>query len=444
MILVGCDHREERSIAIVTAGLARAAPALSAEIDREKMRCTSGGWGHLTIVEGKVNRSRDFDEFGGYAREANTTGGLGGELVLVTTTADYDPKVNESVIPGTLRAAVEKAASQHTAVWIVFAPELGPAAIVTLKRALKLPDNITLDGSCADVTLQSRSNVGLIDIYGTKNVIVERLRFRKTDYRPSAEEGDTKSAIRLNGAFDRIEIIHNDLAACGDGCIDITTSPHASLPSLARVSVEFNRISDHDKTMLFGNFTCNDVGLKPCDQTYIDTHINTPPVFFLTLHGNLFLRSAQRHPRVFGYAMAHVVNNVMALAPLRRADGTYSDLSGVFVADDARALVEANLFAPQWRERMAPRGFQAVWTTTTPGAEAMPGDGEGFIRVRRNVVTARSIVAESHPERVADPSYETHMVILPFELMAPEQVVACIAARAGPAGGRDWDRSLCN
>jgi pectate lyase len=285
--------------------------------------------------------------------------------------------------------------------------------------------------------------VGLLNAFSVSNDIIERVRFAKTDYVSSANEGNTRSAIRLNGKFDRIAVLHNDLARCGDGCIDITTSPGAPLPSLARVSVEYNLVRDHDKTMLFGNFTCGDIGVPPCDAAYLREHINAAPVFFLTLNGNLFLRTSQRHPRVFGYAMADVVNNVMALAPLRRTDGSYSDLSGVFVADGARAWVEQNLFIPLWKSVVPWNRFQAVWTTSTPGAEKMPGDVEGFIRLVHNTVTESSLLAENQPGRVSFPADREALTVLPFDRMSPSRVVACVAARAGLRGGTTWNPALC-
>lgn len=438
--LGGCESRSVRKVA---AGLKAAQPAIAAETQRRQAACAQGGWGHLTVIDGRVTAVSDLSEFSGYARDANTTGGLNGVLRVVTSIADYDVKAHEKPIAGSLRAVVEQATRSRAPSWIVFDPKLVKPATITLKAVIYLPDDTTLDGSCADVTLQARSNVGLVEVKNEKNVIIERLSFRKTDYKPSATEGNAESAIRLNGLFDRVEISHNDLAACGDGCIDITTSPKAPLPKVARVSVEYNRISDHDKTMLFGTFTCNDVGIVPCDDAYIAKHRNDTPVFYLTLNGNLFLGTSQRHPRVFGLAMAHIVNNVMALAPLKRADGSKSDLSGVFVADDARALVEENLFAPQWSNLTGLKSFRAVWTTSSRGAEAMPGDGPGFIRLRGNVATGRSVMAENEPSEVPDPDYEKTFGVLPFDHMKPDHVVACVTARAGVDGASVWSTDLC-
>ncbi len=437
--LSGCESRSVRKVA---AGLKAAQPALSAEAQRRQTACANGGWDHITVTDGRVTAVSDLGEFSGYGREANTTGGLNGVVRVVTSTDDYDAKAHEKPVAGSLRAVIDTATRSHAPSWIVFDPKL-KGAVITLKALVFLPGDTTLDGTCSGVTLQSKSNIGLVEIKNQQNVIVERLRFRKTDYHSSATEGDAESALRLNGAFDRVEIIHNDLSACGDGCIDITTSPGAPLPRLARVSVEYNRISDHDKTMLFGNFTCNDVGLSPCDDAYIAKHRHDTPVFYLTLNGNLFLRTSQRHPRIFGPVMAHVVNNVMALEPLKRGDGSKSDLSGVFVADDGRALVEENLFAPQWSNLTGLKSFRAVWTTSTPGAEAMPGDGPGFIRLRGNVATARSVLAENEPAEVADPDYEKGFAVLAFDHMKPQNAVACVAARAGADGAGAWSAELC-
>jgi pectate lyase len=446
ILLAGCSHEDSRSLGVFDRGLELAKPVIEQQRSEMAHACetrSNDRWPGLTVVDGKVVAARVVDEIEGYARDAGTVGGLGGQLRVVTTAADYDPAKGESAIPGSLRAAVEDARREKTPLWIVFGPELGEHAVIRVRAPIKLPDDLTLDGMCSDVTFESPTNVGQVYVFGSKNVIVERMRFRKTDYRSTADEGDAESTLRLNGMFDRVAILHNDFSECGDGCLDITTSPRAPLPERARVTVAYNRFADHDKTMLFGNFTCNDIGVPPCDAKFLAANRDLLPVFFLTLEGNLFVRTAQRHPRVFGRAMAHVVNNVMALAPLRRADGSWSDLSGVFVADAARAFVDTNLFVPLWRSRDPRQRFQAVWTTVTPGAEAMPEETEGFIRASGNRTTARSIMGENHAELVANPGYREPIREISFEAISPEKAVACVAARAGVSGGEAWNSELC-
>jgi pectate lyase len=400
------------------------------------------GWAGLTIDGRRVVAARVIDEIDGFAKTAHVTGGLGGELSIVSTVQDYDSSKGEATIPGSLRAALEFATREKVPLWIVFDPRLGPDAVIHVKRPFLLPDNITLDGTCSGVTFESPSNIGQVYVFGAQNVIVQRLAFRKTGYVSTADEGDTESTIRLKGLFDKVAILHNELSKCGDGCLDITTSPGKPLPHAARITVAFNRFADHDKTMLFGTFTCGDKGVPACDAKYLEANTYAAPVFYLTLEGNLFAHTAQRHPRAFGRVMAHVVNNVIAPAPLPRQDGSFSDCVGIFVSNAARALVEHNLFAPLWKS-WGWTPFLAVWTTVTPGAERMPDDTEGFIRLDGNAATARATLAENRPELVRDPPYRQELKALPLEKMKAEQAVACVAERAGRHGGTTWLADLC-
>lgn len=444
LILSGCSRLDRHDAEMVDQGMRAAGPFLREYDQHETEACANRDadhWPGLTLSNGIVTNSDVLHEIGGYA--AGTTGGLGGRLRMVSDTRDYNPREHQKPIPGTLRSIVDDATQNKVPVWIVFSPALGSNVTIHLTRDIYLPSNVTVDGTCSGITLLAPSEVGLLNVFSVSNVIIERVRFAKTDYVSSANEGNTRSAIRANGSFDRIAVLHNDLARCGDGCIDITTSPGAPLPSLARISVEYNLITDHDKSMLFGNFTCGDIGVPPCDAAYLREHADAAPVFLLTLNGNLFLRTSQRHPRVFGYAMADIVNNVMALAPLRRTDGSYSDLSGVFVADAGRAWVEQNLFIPLWKSLRPWERFQGVWTTSTPGAEKMPDDVEGFIRLVRNTVTEPSLMTENQPGRVSFPTDRNDLTVLPFDRMPPSQVVACVAARAGVRGSTAWNPILC-
>ncbi len=410
-------------IRTLESGLAKAAAATHA--------CTGG----LTIKDNHVIAATVLDEITGYAKEAGTTGGLGGELIDVTNAQDYDPDKKEPVIPGSLREAVERARRSNKPKWIVFrVPK------ITLKAPVRLPDNTTLDGACSHVLLESPVNVGQVYVFSTRNVIIHRITFHKTNYESKADEGDAESCIRLNGLFDRVAILHNSLSECGDGCIDITTSPRKPLPGQARVTVAFNRIEKHDKTMLFGTFTCGERGTPLCDDAYFKANRDAPPAFQITLLGNLFIRTAQRHPRVFGHVMADVVNNVFAIAAMRRADGSFSDAYSIFVSNAARALVEENAFVPlskKWGRH------RAVWTTTTPGASKMPEDTLGFIRLKDNIATSNVVMAESEPAAVPTPGYRRDLRVLPFHRMKPEDAVACVAARAGVEGVTAWNEKLC-
>jgi hypothetical protein len=77
------------------------------------------------------------------------------------------------------------------------------------------------------------------------------------------------------------------------------------------------------------------------------------------------------------------------------------------------------------------------------GAERMPDDTDGFIRLDGNAATACATLAENRPELVRDPPFRQELKALPLEKMKPEQAVACVAERAGRRGGTAWLTDLC-
>jgi pectate lyase len=399
-------------------------------------KCPRGEHPGLRVEGGKVTAATLLDEIEGYAKVAGVKGGLGGELATVTNAEDYDPRHHEQPIPGSLRWTVEEAARRHVPMWIVF--DLGSAgpSVIHLKTAVRPPDNVTLDGQCSDVVLESTSDQGLVAIFDRRNIIVSRLAFHKSDYVSGRPNSEVQSAIRLNGNFDAIAILHNDLSECGDGCIDITVSPGKPLPTQARATVAFNLIHDHDKTMLFGTFTCPFDNGHRCDQATIARNRDLAPALFLTLQGNLFLRTGQRHPRAFGRSMLHEVNNVVAFKPQSRPGRPPGDSYGVFVSNGARALIEDNLFIP-----LGERQPRAVWIGGSPSAARMVGDLEGYVRLRDNAVAGRAELSDHLPDKVPQPTYQLSTVDLAG--MTPEKALACIAARAGRSGGPTFNHTIC-
>ncbi len=402
--------------------------AVVAKLDQIPQRCSLSDQPGFVVNAGLVQKATLIEDISGYAGSAATTGGLGGRLVFVTNPNDYDS--DQPAIVGSLRWHVEMARQAGTPMWIAFAPSLGSKVRITLKRSISLPSNITIDGTCMDVTLDAPSNSKTILLAirsETRNVIIARMALQKTDYFPERHP-DNDSAIRLNGEFDRIAILYNDLSACGDGCIDITVSSSQPLPPPARITVAYNFLHDHDKVMLFGTFDCrSDV----CDQSYLQRVRTAPPRLFLTLEGNLFLRTSQRHPRTFGRVMAHITNNVIAFKPMRRAQG-FSASDGVFVSNAGRAFVDGNVFMALPPLRRPPL---AVWTTSTPGAMKMPDDVEGFIRLGKNTSLNGGVIEDNQPSEVPLPPYPYKP--LDVDRLSPEAAMACLARAAGRTGNRD-------
>jgi pectate lyase len=303
---------------------------------------------------------------------------------------------------------------------------LGKGTSITLKDVLRTPDDVTFDGTCSGVTIQAPARIALMYIFGKRNVVVARLGFRQTDYVSGKPDDRGQTCIRLNGLVDAIAIMHNDVSRCGDGLIDITTSPSKPVPERARITIGYNRLADHDKVMLFGTFTCGPTGRddEPCDTRELEHNRTSAPGLYLTLNDNLFYGTGQRHPRVFGRVMAHVLGNVIA----------YSSY-GTFVSNGARALIEGNIYLMTGAPTVPKR---AVWTTKTPGAMRMPWDVEGFIRARDNRTVGQAIIGENEPGLVDSPPYRQPRIFPGFNRLPLPEAIACVAARAGPDGLSRW------
>ncbi len=416
---------------------------------RKVMECgrTAGvPWPGLTLTAGTVTGADILSEIGGFAKSAGVTGGLGGALKVVTSAADYLPDGKQPPIPGSLRATIEELAKTKAPGWVVFGPELGAGTKITLTAPLRLPDNVALDGRCADVTVEAKSKIGLIYIFGKRNIIVAHLAFRKSDYAAGLPDDAIESCIRLNAGFDAIAILHNDLERCGDGVIDSTISPKMPIPGAARVTVAYNFVRDHDKTMLFGTFGCVE-GSEKFAQGCVPPQSDGPaalPALYLSLEGNVFLRTGQRHPRVYGRVMAHIANNVIVFEQQRKSADTDAKPAfgagyGTLVTNGARALIERNVYVSVGRNAHP----SAAWTTTSPGAARMPEDVPGAIRLADNLTTARELIADNAPGTVPDPIYRNTWTSPPLAGRSIEQAVACVAARAGRGGANQWPARLC-
>jgi pectate lyase len=407
--------------AVLEEGL-RLAPGLIASGSQMQCAVAPGQWPGLRLDQGRVVAADLLDEIGGYAREAGVTGGLRGKLRIVTSDQDYDPSAGEKPIPGSLRAALTTGPEEPR--WIVFS--LGQRTTITLKAPLRTPDNVTFDGTCSGVTIQAPMRVALMYIFDKRNVVIARLNFLQTDYVAGKNDDRGQTCIRLNGLVDAIAIMHNDVRRCGDGLIDITTSPSKPVPERARITIGYNRFAEHDKVMLFGTFTCGPTGREnePCDARELERNRTSAPGLYLTLNDNLFHGTTQRHPRVFGRVMAHIVRNVIA----------YSSY-GTFVSNGARALIEGNVYLMIGKSSTPQR---AVWTTTTAGAMRMLWDVEGFIKARDNRTVGQAIIGENEPSLVDDPPYRQPTKFTGFDRLALSEAIACIAARAGPHGLSSW------
>jgi pectate lyase len=142
-----------------------------------------------------------------------------------------------------------------------------------------------------------------LNINGDRNVIIRNLNFRDWD----------DDAINVQESATNIWVDHNSFTNGYDGAIDIKRGSDF-------VTVSWNRIFGHDKSMLLGHSDDNasqDVG-----------HLR------VSYHHNWFDGSNQRHPRVRFGNPVHVYNNL------------YSNVGGYGVAstEGAGVLVEGNYF----------------------------------------------------------------------------------------------------
>ncbi|WP_203901192.1 pectate lyase family protein [Virgisporangium aliadipatigenens] len=141
------------------------------------------------------------------------------------------------------------------------------------------------------------------NINGDSNVIIRNLNFTGWD----------DDAINVQESAKNIWIDHNSFSNGYDGAVDIKRGSDF-------VTVSWNRVFNHDKSMLLGHSD---------DNAAQDTgHLR------VTYHHNYFDGTTQRHPRVRFGNPVHVYNNYY------RANSGY----GVASTEGAGVLVEGNYF----------------------------------------------------------------------------------------------------
>jgi pectate lyase len=204
-----------------------------------------------------------------------TTGGAGGPTVTVTSGSQLVSEMQASgariiQVSGTLSIS-------------------GMNDVASNKTLIGLGSNATITG-------------GGLDVDGVSNVIIRNLNFR--------DWGD--DAINVQDASHHIWIDHNSLTNGNDGAIDIKRESDF-------VTVSWNRIFGHDKSMLLG---------------HDDGHTADRGHLRVTYHHNWFDGSNQRHPRVRYGNVVHVYNNFYSNI------GSY----GVASTQEGAVLVEANYF----------------------------------------------------------------------------------------------------
>lgn len=373
-------------------------------------------------AQGRVRAHAVTDGIPGAA--AGTTGGLGHRLLLVT---DGDDAPGAARRAGTLRWAVETARREGGG-WIAFSPAVRGTEI-RLSAGLRIPSDTTLDGGCG-TTLRAPAAVNAVVVNDSGNVIVTGLRFVKDAYaEPDDRIGD---AVGLAGAFDRVAVLHNQFSRCGDGCVDVVR--REALPAAGRVTVAFNRFETHNKVMLVGALACTATRQAAgCEHPLDHLAGSFRPSIRVTVMGNVFLRTSQRHPKAVATAFVHSVNNLFVLAPTTYSNGRMSAVYGGSAASGGLIASEGDIFVnldtrprigvgPVSAQRDS-EGGEADGAVAALGAAAI-----GPVRVLEHMpLLARQQLAAQPVPAARDTQRD------------PGALAACLLRHAGPAGsGLPW------
>ncbi|MEU4235792.1 pectate lyase [Actinoplanes sp. NPDC026619] len=205
-----------------------------------------------------------------------TTGGSSGTVVTVSTAA-------------ALKTALAASTSQTVKI----------SGMITISGMYSVASNKTILGSGAS----SGVTGGGFNLSGVKNVIIRNLVFKNA--------GD--DSINVQSSTTNVWIDHNDLSNGYDGLIDIKRGSDF-------VTVSWNHLHDHDKSMLLGH--SDDNGAEDLGHLRV-TYVH-----------NWFDGTNQRHPRVRFANPVHVLNNYYSNV------GSY----GVGSAMNAGVYVERNYF----------------------------------------------------------------------------------------------------
>lgn len=353
---------------------------------------------------------------------AGTTGGLGRRLYTVTRLDDAKPSRKQPSPEGSLRWAVEAARPEGG--WIAFAP--GLSGSLHLEAGLHLPSNTTLDGGCGGITLTAAARTTQLTLTGSRNVIVSGLAFTKEAYDDKSDK--TGDAIALTDEFDQVAILHNAFHRCGDGCVDIVRKDRFA--SGARATVAFNHFRQHNKVMLIGTLTCyKDAAAEGCADPLSHLGDVMEPRVLVTVTGNVFEGTSQRHPKVVSNAAVHLTNNLFALSPTAYSTGIDSAVYGSATGTGGVLVAEGNIFVnPDRAGRIGAGPISVVRASTGGGHEA-----DGVVAAGGNVTVGNIRVVESRPEMARAVRMQAGPVLRVSETGA-EALAACLMRVAGPQG----------
>ncbi|MBB5800753.1 pectate lyase [Saccharothrix ecbatanensis] len=228
-----------------------------------------------TAIVAPTANAASFNLEGWATQCGGTTGGGSASPVTVSTTAAFISAV------------------QSTSASVVRV-----SGTITLSSMTKVASNKTIIGVGSGATIAGHG----LNISKVSNVIVRNLNFR--DWRDDGIQVETST---------RVWVDHNTLRNGYDGAIDVKRGSDC-------VTVSWNKISSHDKTMLLGH--SDDNGSQDRGKLRV------------SYHHNWFDGTNQRHPRVRFGNPVHVYNNYYG--------GVTS--YGVASTEEAGVLVEGNYF----------------------------------------------------------------------------------------------------
>lgn len=420
-------------VATIWAMAVAAKPALAPSAFLEKANAATAGArcedAFPTLSpDGTVATSALIGSIGGFA--VGTTGGQGKPLIVVANAADAKSSPGRPAPAGSLRAAVDLA-RQHGGGWIVFGPELKGRQI-RLEAGLQLPSNVTIDGGCTQVEIISNARITQLEIAGAENIIVKGLIFARDAY--DDKENKTGDAVGLTGSFDRIAVLHNNFRRCGDGCVDIVRKDRIT-DVTSRVTVAFNHLENHNKVMLVGTLTCyKDRTAQGCDNPNANLDGPLKPSIFVTIAGNVFDRTSQRHPKVVSNAAVHFVNNLVVLAPTHYSTGEDSAVYGAAAGGGGVLVAEGNIFVnPSNGTRVGAGSISAVRAANGGGSEP-----DGVVALRDNAHVGSIRFSEKEPARaLAFVSLDRKPLMVPEA--DPLELATCLLRKAGVTGGiKPW------
>ncbi|WP_209311172.1 pectate lyase family protein [Streptomyces spiramenti] len=206
---------------------------------------------------------------------AGTTGGAGGATVTVTNASQFTEAVNRS---GALQVRVN--------------------GTINLSSMTRVAANKTIIG----VGNNGRITGSGLNVRQVSNVIIQNLTFT----------GSNDDAISIEQST-RVWVDHNTLSNAYDGLVDIKRGSD-------NITVSWNRVNNHDKTMLLGHSDSN--GSQDRGKLRV------------SYHHNWYDGTNQRNPRVRFGNPVHVYNNY------------YGGVTSYGVAStvEAGVLVEGNYF----------------------------------------------------------------------------------------------------